>query len=46
MVLVCRQSKLRVEVILDKDDKTLTIRDNGIGMTADEVDKYINKSFY
>ena len=26
-------SKLRVEVILDKNLKTLTIRDNGIGMT-------------
>ena len=36
-------SKLRVEVILDKNLKTLTIRDNGIGMTADEVDKYINQ---
>ena len=36
-------SKLRVEVILDKDAKTLTIRDNGIGMSADEVDKYINQ---
>jgi len=30
-----------VSVILDKEQKTLTIRDNGIGMTADEVDKYI-----
>ena len=36
-------NKLRVEVILDKESKTLTIRDNGIGMTADEVDKYINQ---
>ena len=36
-------SKLRVEVILDKDAGTLTIRDNGIGMTAEEVDKYINQ---
>ena len=36
-------SKLRVEVILDKNAKTLTIRDNGIGMTADEIDKYINQ---
>ena len=35
--------KLKVEVILDKDAKTLTIRDNGIGMDADEVDKYINQ---
>jgi molecular chaperone HtpG len=36
-------SKLRVEVILDKDKKTLTIRDNGIGMTDKELDKYINQ---
>jgi len=34
---------LKVEVILDKDAKTLTIRDNGIGMTAEEIDKYINQ---
>ena len=35
--------KLRVEVILDKKKETLTIRDNGIGMTEAEVDKYINQ---
>ena len=35
--------KLRVEVILDKASRTITIRDNGIGMTAEEVDKYINQ---
>ncbi|RYM32597.1 molecular chaperone HtpG [Brumimicrobium glaciale] len=35
--------ELKVEVILDKAAKTLTIRDNGIGMTADEIDKYINQ---
>ena len=34
---------IKVEVILDKENKTLTIRDNGIGMSADEVDKYINQ---
>jgi molecular chaperone HtpG len=34
---------LRVEVILDKEEKTLTIRDRGIGMTAEEIDKYINQ---
>jgi molecular chaperone HtpG len=34
---------LNVEVILDQKAKTLTIRDKGIGMTADEVDKYINQ---
>jgi molecular chaperone HtpG len=36
-------SKLKVEVILDKDAKTITVRDNGIGMTGEEVDKYINQ---
>jgi len=34
---------LDVEVLLDKEAKTLTIRDRGIGMTAEEVDKYINQ---
>ena len=35
--------ELKVEVILNKEEKTLTIRDRGIGMTADEIDKYINQ---
>lgn len=35
--------ELKVEVILDKEAKTLTIRDNGIGMTDEEIDKYINQ---
>ena len=35
--------KLRVEVIIDKKNETITIRDNGIGMTEEEVDKYINQ---
>ena len=34
---------LKVEVILDTAEKTLTIRDRGIGMTAEEIDKYINQ---
>jgi molecular chaperone HtpG len=34
---------LKVEVIADKNAKTLTIRDNGIGLTAEEVEKYINQ---
>src|SRR5690606_9621097 len=34
---------LKVEILLDKDAKTITIRDNGVGMTADEVNKYINQ---
>lgn len=35
--------ELKVEVLLDAANKTLTIRDRGIGMTADEIDKYINQ---
>jgi molecular chaperone HtpG len=35
--------ELKVEVLLDKDAGTLTIRDKGIGMTSDEIDKYINQ---
>ena len=35
--------ELRVDVILNKEEKTLTIRDRGIGMTAEEIDKYINQ---
>jgi len=34
---------LRVEVLLNKEEKTITIRDNGIGMTDKELDKYINQ---
>ena len=34
---------LRVEVLLDKESRTLTVRDYGIGMTADEVERYINQ---
>tara|TARA_B100001142_G_scaffold75784_1_gene76554 strand:+ start:985 stop:2886 length:1902 start_codon:yes stop_codon:yes gene_type:complete len=36
-------NNLRVEVILNKENKTITIRDNGIGMTDKELDKYINQ---
>lgn len=36
-------SDVKVSIILDKDAKTLTIRDNGIGMTEEEIDKYINQ---
>lgn len=34
---------LAVRVILDEKAKTITISDRGIGMTADEIDKYINQ---
>jgi molecular chaperone HtpG len=35
--------ELKVEVLLDREAKTLTIRDHGIGMTEEEIDKYINQ---
>jgi molecular chaperone HtpG len=34
---------LKVHVAIDSEAKTLTISDNGIGMTAEEIDKYINQ---
>ena len=34
---------LSVEVILDPKEKTITVRDKGIGMTSEEVDKFINQ---
>ncbi len=34
---------LTVRVSLDKENGTLTISDHGIGMTAEEIDKYINQ---
>ncbi|MGO4997181.1 molecular chaperone HtpG [Oribacterium sp. Sow4_G1_1] len=35
--------KGRVDVIVDSEHKTITFQDNGIGMTAEEVEKYINQ---
>ncbi len=32
-----------IEILLDKENKTLTIRDKGIGMTEEEVQKYLNQ---
>lgn len=34
---------LKIKVVLDAEAKTITIKDNGIGMTADEIEKYINQ---
>jgi len=34
---------LRIDIIIDKEKGTLTIADKGVGMTAEEVDKYINQ---
>ncbi len=35
--------ELRVEVSFDEKKKTITISDNGLGMTAEEIKKYINQ---
>lgn len=35
--------ELYVEVKLDKENKTLSVIDRGVGMTAEEVEKYINQ---
>ncbi|MCI5953128.1 MAG: molecular chaperone HtpG [Lachnospiraceae bacterium] len=35
--------KARVDVIVNPEKKTLTFTDNGLGMTADEVEEYINQ---
>jgi molecular chaperone HtpG len=32
-----------IEVVFDAEESTLTVEDNGIGMTADEIRKYINQ---
>ncbi len=34
---------IAIQVILDKSQKTLTIRDRGVGMTEEEVKKYLNQ---
>ncbi len=34
---------LRIDVVLDAKEKTLSIIDRGVGMTGEEVDKYINQ---
>jgi molecular chaperone HtpG len=35
--------ELRIDVVVDEKEKTLTITDRGVGMTSEEVDKYINQ---
>lgn len=40
---VSEDEKFSVNVVVDEENKTIKIIDNGIGMTADEVKKYINQ---
>jgi len=35
--------ELKISVSIDKENKTLTIRDHGVGMTGEEIDKYLNQ---
>ena len=35
--------ELRIDIKIDKEKKTLTISDTGLGMTEEEVDKYLNQ---
>ena len=35
--------ELKVKIAVDKENKTITVSDNGIGMTAEEIKKYINQ---
>jgi molecular chaperone HtpG len=35
--------ELRIDISIDKDKKTLSIADRGLGMTGEEVDKYLNQ---
>ncbi|MBE7038426.1 MAG: molecular chaperone HtpG [Ruminococcaceae bacterium] len=38
-----KEAEYRIDVILNKTQKTIKVCDNGIGMTEDEVEKYINQ---
>ena len=37
------ENDFRITVTLDKEDKTITVKDNGIGMTAEEIKRYIGQ---
>ena len=39
--LEAKDEEFRIDVKVDKENKTITIADTGIGMTSEEVDKYI-----
>ena len=39
----CELGDLTINVAVDKEAKTITVSDHGIGMTAEEVDRYINQ---
>jgi molecular chaperone HtpG len=40
-VLSCEDESFKISISIDKKNKTITIADTGIGMTEEEVEKYI-----
>ncbi len=36
------ETQYRITVAIDKDNQTITVKDNGIGMNSEEVERYIN----
>jgi len=46
MAIGSDEETYRINVRIDTEKKTLSFEDNGIGMTAEEVDKYINQVAY
>ena len=38
-----KKSDFAINIAIDKENRTLTVSDNGIGMTKEEVDEYINQ---
>lgn len=40
---VPEDNEYKIQVIVNSDEKSLTFIDNGIGMTSDEVNEYINQ---
>ena len=36
----------KIEIITDSNEKSITFKDNGLGMTMEEVDEYINPVSY
>ena len=37
------ETEYKIQVTVNSEDKTITVEDNGIGMTAEEVEEYINQ---
>ena len=37
------ETEYKIQVTVNPEDKTITVEDNGLGMTAEEVEEYINQ---